>query len=153
VPGLRIQQMSAEPGSFNTQFDIRGFGSSATGNPTPPLIIIDRVPRGAGDLARMDPTEIDNVSVLKDASAAIYGVKAANGVILVTTKRGGHSGGKFNITYSVNQSWQQFLNVPEPVNAVQYMQLWNENAQRNFGNNVTGTAPKTYSDSTIALYA
>ena len=161
VPGLRIQQMSSEPGSFNTQFDIRGFGSAindasgnVTGNPTPPLIIIDGVPRGSGDLARMDPSEIDNVSVLKDASAAIYGVKAANGVILVTTKRGGrNANGKFNITYSVNQSWQQFLNVPDPVNAVQYMELWNENAQRNFGNNVTGTAPKAYSDSTIALYA
>ncbi|HLZ88625.1 MAG TPA: TonB-dependent receptor, partial [Puia sp.] len=151
VPGLRIQQMSSEPGSFNTQYDIRGFGSSSTGNPTPPLIIIDGVPRGSGDLARMDPSEIDNISVLKDASAAIYGVKAANGVILVTTKRGSRNG-KFNITYSVNQSWQQFLDVPNPVNAVQYMQLWNENAQRNFGNNVTGTAPKAYSDSTIALY-
>ena len=151
VPGLRIQQMSSEPGSFNTQFDIRGFGSSSTSNPTPPLIIIDGVPRSSGDLARMDPSEIDNVSVLKDASAAIYGVKAANGVILVTTKHGGKNG-KFIITYSVNQSWQQFLDVPDPVNAVQYMQLWNENAQRNFGNNVTGTAPKAYSDSTIALY-
>ncbi len=160
VPGVRIQQMSSEPGSFNTQFDIRGFGSSTndapgqySGQPTPPLIIIDGVPRSSGDLARMDPSEIDNISVLKDASAAIYGVKAANGVILVTTKRGGrNANGKFNITYSVNQSWQQFLNVPDPVNAVQYMQLWNENAQRNFGNNVTGTAPKAYSDSTIALY-
>jgi TonB-linked SusC/RagA family outer membrane protein len=160
VPGVRIQQMSSEPGSFNTQFDIRGFGSSTndvsgqnSGNPTPPLIIIDGVPRSSGDLARMDPSEIDNISVLKDASAAIYGVKAANGVILVTTKRGGrNANGKFSVTYSVNQSWQQFLNVPDPVNAVQYMQLWNENAQRNFGNNVTGTAPKAYSDSTIALY-
>ena len=159
VPGLRIQQMSAEPGSFNTQFDIRGFGipiqttpGATTGNPTPPLIIIDGVPRGAGDLSRMDPTEIDNISVLKDASAAIYGVKAANGVIVVTTKRGNRSGGKFSITYSVNQSWQQFLDVPNPVNAVQYMQLWNEAARRNFNNNVVGTAPQTYSDSTIALY-
>jgi len=152
VPGLRIQQMSSEPGSFNTQYDIRGFGSSSTNNPSPPLIIIDGVPRGSGDLARMDPSEIDNVSVLKDASAAVYGVKAANGVILVTTKKGGRTNGKFNVTYSVNHSWQQFLDVPNPVNAVQYMQLWNENAQRNFGNNVNGNAPKAYSDSTIALY-
>jgi TonB-linked SusC/RagA family outer membrane protein len=159
VPGMRIQQMSSEPGSFNTQFDIRGFGSAINdaagspppGNPTPPLIIIDGVPRSSGDLARMDPSEIDNVSVLKDASAAIYGVKAANGVILVTSKRGSRNG-KFNITYSVNQSWQQFLDVPNPVNAVQYMQLWNENTQRNFGTNVNGSAPKAYSDSTIALY-
>lgn len=153
VPGLRIQQMSAEPGSFNTQFDIRGYGASSTTNPTPPLIIIDGVPRSAGELARMDPSEIDNVSVLKDASAAIYGVKAANGVILVTTKRGGRNAdGKFNVTYSVNQSWQQFLDVPQPVNAIQYMELWNESARRNFANNVTGTAPQVFSDSTMALY-
>jgi len=159
VPGLRIQQMSAEPGSFNTQFDIRGFGTSVptspgatTGNPTPPLIIIDGVPRSSGDLARMDPSEIDNVSVLKDASAAIYGVKAANGVVLVTTKRGGRSGGKFTVTYSVNQSWQQFLDVPQPVDAVGYMQLWNDNARRNFGANTTSTAPQKFSDSVIVLY-
>src|SRR5580698_9816676 len=105
VPGLRVQQMSAEPGAFNTVYDIRGYGSNAGTNaadyPTPPLIIIDGVPRSSGDFSRMDPSEIDNISVLKDASAAIYGVKAANGVILVTTKRGArNANGKCNINYS-----------------------------------------------------
>ncbi|HWK07979.1 MAG TPA: TonB-dependent receptor [Puia sp.] len=154
VPGMRIQQMSSEPGSFNTQYDIRGYGSSSTGNPSPPLIIIDGVPRGSGDLSRMDPSEIDNISVLKDASAAIYGVKAANGVILVTTKRGGrNANGKFNISYSVNQSFQQFLDVPQTVNGAQYMELYNESLKRNFGNNAITTAPAGFSDSLIQQYA
>src|SRR5258708_1219482 len=154
VPGMRIQQMSSEPGSFNTQYDIRGYGSSATGNPSPPLIIIDGVPRGSGDLSRMDPSEIDNISVLKDASAAIYGVKAANGVILVTTKRGGrNANGKFNINYSFSQSFQQFLDVPQTVNGAQYMELYNESIKRNFATNSITTAPPSFSDSLIQQYA
>src|SRR6202012_6143889 len=64
VQGMRIQQMSSEPGAFNTAYDIRGYGSNATESPSPPLIIIDGVPRSSGDLSRMDPTEIDNISVL-----------------------------------------------------------------------------------------
>ena len=109
VPGLRVQQMSAEPGAFNTVYDIRGYGSNAGPNaanyPTPPVFIIDGGPRSSGDLSRMHPSEIDNISVLKDASAAIYGVKAANGVILVTTKRGSkNANGKFNINGSFNQT-------------------------------------------------
>jgi TonB-linked SusC/RagA family outer membrane protein len=154
VPGMRIQQMSSEPGSFNTTYDIRGYGSSATESPSPPLIIIDGVPRSAGDFSRMDPSEIDNISVLKDASAAVYGVKAANGVILVTTKHGArNAGGKFNINYSFNQSWQQFLEVPKTVNGAQYMELYNESLKRNYQTNATSTAPAAFSDSTIQAYA
>ena len=70
VPGVRVIQKTSEPGEFTNQFDIRGFGS--------PLIVVDGIPRG--DLQRMDPNEIESISVLKDASAAIYGVRAANGV-------------------------------------------------------------------------
>jgi len=145
VPGLRVQQLSSEPGSFNTQYDIRGLGN--------PLIVIDGVPRGSGDLSRMDPSEIESVSVLKDASAAIYGVKAANGVILVVTKHGArNANGKFNVNYSINQSWQQFLNVPEGVNAYQFMELTNEKYRRDFGTNSTATSAPVYSDSLMALY-
>ena len=75
VPGVRVIQRTSEPGEFNNQFDIRGFGS--------PLIVIDGVPRS--DMERMDPNEIESMTVLKDASAAIYGVRAANGVVLITT--------------------------------------------------------------------
>ena len=65
VAGLRVRQNSSEPGQFNTSMDIRGFGA--------PLIVIDGVPRD--NMARLDPEDIEQVSVLKDASAAIYGVK------------------------------------------------------------------------------
>ena len=78
LAGVRVVQKTSEPGVFNNQFDIRGFGS--------PLIVIDGVPRG--DIQRIDPNEIESISVLKDASAAVYGVRAANGVVLVTTKKG-----------------------------------------------------------------
>ena len=80
VPGVRISQKSSQPGEFDNAIDIRGMGD--------PLIVVDGIPRDKDYFSRMDANEIDNVSVLKDASAAIYGVRAANGVILVTTKHG-----------------------------------------------------------------
>jgi len=83
IPGVRVTQKTSEPGSFNNNFDIRGMGT--------PLFIIDGVPRTNEDFQRLDPNDIDNMSVLKDASAAIYGVRAANGVVLVTTKRGSNN--------------------------------------------------------------
>lgn len=146
VPGLRMQQMSAEPGSYNTNYDIRGFGAT-------PLIIIDGIPRGSGDLSRLNPNDIADISVLKDASAAVYGVEAANGVILVTTKSGSKSAdGKVDINYSINQGWQQFIDVPKTVDAQQYMELFNESRRADFGNNFLNVQPPVYSDSLIALY-
>ncbi len=65
IPGLRVRQNSSEPGTFNTSLDIRGFGA--------PLVVIDGVPRD--NISRIDPEDIESISVLKDASAAIYGVK------------------------------------------------------------------------------
>ena len=79
IPGLRVWQKSSEPGTFNNSFDIRGMGS--------PLIIIDGIPRSTEEFQRLNAMDIDDISVLKDASAAIYGVRAANGVVLVTTKK------------------------------------------------------------------
>lgn len=70
---------SAEPGSYSNNFDIRGYDA--------PLVIIDGVPRDVQDFQRLNANDIDDISVLKDASAAIYGVRSANGVILVTTKK------------------------------------------------------------------
>ena len=78
VAGLRVLQNSSEPGQFNSTIDIRGFGS--------PLIVIDGVPRT--NIARMDPEDIESISVIKDASGSVYGSRAANGVIIVTTKKG-----------------------------------------------------------------
>ncbi|RZM09205.1 MAG: TonB-dependent receptor, partial [Pedobacter sp.] len=132
----RVLQKTAEPGAYENQFDIRGFGN--------PLIVIDGVPRGGGDLSRMDPNEIENISVLKDAAAAIYGVRAANGVILITTKKG-KKDGKYDVNYSVNQGWQQFLGMPEGVGAVDYMLLTNEKTKRSFANNFPANQESTYS--------
>lgn len=140
IPGLRMTQRTSEPGAYENSFDIRGYGGA-------PLIVIDGVPRGGFE--RMDPNEIESISVLKDASAAIYGVNGANGVVLITTKKGTSKDGKFDITYSVNRGWQQFLGMPEGVGPVDYMMLTNEKTKRDFGNNFLGNAPPTYTYNNI----
>lgn len=91
VPGLLIRQKTGEPGQFDSMINIRGFGT--------PLFVIDGVVRdGSGDFEKLNPNDIESISVLKDASAAVYGMNAANGVIIVTTKSG--SEGKTKFTYS-----------------------------------------------------
>lgn len=117
LPGLRVTQRNGEPGSYGTSFDIRGFGS--------PLIVIDGIVRNGANFARLDPNDIESISVLKDASAAVYGVQAANGVILVTTKKG-HVG-KPQITYTSNMEWQRVTNAPEVGNAYEFAVLTTEN--------------------------
>ncbi|MBT1688961.1 TonB-dependent receptor [Fulvivirgaceae bacterium PWU37] len=114
VPGVRVVQRTSEPGNFDTQFDIRGFGA--------PLIIIDGVPRD--NIARIDPSEIESISVLKDASAAIYGVRAANGVVLITTKTG--QPGRARIEYSGYYGMQNVIGLPRPVDVIDRYTLANE---------------------------
>ena len=135
LPGVRVWQKSSEPGNFDrTKFDIRGFGT--------PLIVIDGVPQGTDVFNRMDPNEVESISVLKDGSAAIYGVRAANGVILVTTKQGTGTK-KFNISYQANQGWQNFLYMPDNVDAINYMMLTNESRKRSFsGNFIAQSTPR-----------
>lgn len=97
--GLNISQMSATPGAEDVSILVRGQG---TMNDASPLVIIDGVP---GALNDVNPNDVESVSVLKDAaSSAIYGSRAANGVILVTTKRG--TEGKVNVTYNGYIGWQ-----------------------------------------------
>jgi TonB-linked SusC/RagA family outer membrane protein len=138
LPGVRISQRSSQPGEFDSAIDIRGMGS--------PLIVVDGVPRDQGYFSRMDASEIESISVLKDASAAIYGVRAANGVILVTTKRGtSATTGKFDITFSTNYGIQSFLYIPETADAVTHMLLMNEKMlNNNFGRNYFHFAPPRY---------
>jgi TonB-linked SusC/RagA family outer membrane protein len=135
VPGLRMVQRTAEPGAYENSFDLRSYGSA-------PLIVIDGVPRGG--IERIDPNEIESISVLKDGSAAVYGVRGSNGVILVTTKKGANRNGKFDFNYSVNQGFQQFLGMPEGVGPVDYMMLTNEKVKRDFGSNFFGNAKPAY---------
>ena len=123
LPGIRIRQYNGEPGAFASSFDIRGLGE--------PLIVINGVPSENADFQRLNANDIESISVLKDAAAAIYGVKAANGVVLVTTKKGtSATEGKVDISYSINQGWQFFQRVPEPCGVFDYMMLKNELKQR-----------------------
>ena len=144
LPGLRVLQKGAAPGAYNTEMDIRGMGT--------PLFVIDGVTRDQEYFSRMDPTEIDNISILKDGSAAIYGLRAANGVVLVTTKSGTAQDGKVDITYSNSFSTQQFLLVPEGVEALDYMILRNEQTFQNFNNNYLARQNPYFTQADMQLY-
>lgn len=146
IPGVRISQKSAQPGEFDNSIDIRGMGE--------PLIVVDGVPRDKDYFSRMDASEIESVSVLKDASASIYGIRAANGVILVTTKHGDSKEGKFNITFSANYGWQQFLYVPQTADAVTHMLLINEKQYNNgFDSNYFVRLPDKYTYEEMLAYS
>ena len=137
ISGVRVTQKTSEPGAFNDNFDIRAMGS--------PLIIIDGIPRTSVDFQRLDPNDIDNMSVLKDASAAIYGVRAANGVVLVNTKKGTNS--KLELNYSGSFTWQVPSGLPSTVDAIGYMTLRNEQAMHN----INGGSP-LFNDQNFADY-
>lgn len=123
IPGVYVSRSSAAPGATgtirirgNTTLGIKGSGGND------PLIIIDGVP---GNIDDMSPDDIDNISVLKDAaSAAIYGSRAAAGVILVTTKRTKNNQRSF--TYNTDFGFQQVTVQPSFTDAPTYMRLYNE---------------------------
>lgn len=105
MPGLQITSSNAVPGTAPS-FNIRGYTSINGGSP---LVLVDNVPM---DLSMVDPADIENVSVLKDASsAAIYGARAAYGVILVTTKKG-ESKDRIKVSYNNNFAFSQAYNLP-----------------------------------------
>ncbi len=122
LPGLQVTQGSGEPGNENVNLRIRGVATfSGAGND--PLIIVDGLP---GSLTNLNPNDIESVTVLKDAaSAAIYGSRGANGVVVVKTKRG-KSGG-FSLTYNYNLGISTPTSIPDIVsNSAEYMELSNE---------------------------
>jgi TonB-dependent starch-binding outer membrane protein SusC len=121
LPGLVVIQTSGEPGNDGATISIRG--TNTLGNNSP-LIVIDGIPDRDGGLGRLSPRDIESISVLKDASAAIYGARAANGAILVTTKRG--KSGKPTVTYDFNQGWGQPARIPQMSSAVEYAKIMNE---------------------------
>jgi len=129
MPGLNVISGSGGGSPNATQkINVRGFtGLGATGAP---LIVIDGVQ--GGDINSLNPDDIENISVLKDAaSSAIYGSSAPYGVILITTKQG-KKGSKPAITYSNNLSWSQPINIPKMLNSLDFANLYNE-AARNGG--------------------
>ncbi|GAC1421038.1 MAG: TonB-dependent receptor [Flavisolibacter sp.] len=121
LAGVTAINASGEPGYDGSRIRIRG--TNTTGN-SEALIVIDGVPDRAGGLDRLNPADIESISILKDASAAIYGSRAANGVILITTKQG--KIGKPLISYDFNKGWSQATRVPKMADAVEYTELLNE---------------------------
>ena len=119
TPGVQITQSSSQPGKGYKVY-IRGIGT--TGNASP-LYVIDGV--AGGSLDDINPNDIESIDVLKDAaSAAIYGARAANGVILVTTKQGKE--GKIEISYNGAMGWSNAYKRPQLLNAQQYMTIMDE---------------------------
>ncbi len=113
VAGLMAKTTSGLPGSGGATLRIRGYDN--------PLVLVDGVEMS---FDRVDPNDIESISVLKDASAAIYGARAGNGVILVTTKRGNR--GNPRINFRSNMSFEQPTQLITQVNAAQYMEMIRE---------------------------
>ena len=127
VSGVQITQSSGQPNA-DSKVRIRGIGSV---NNSDPLYIVDGMPVNGG-INYLNPTDIESVEILKDAaSAAIYGSRAANGVVLVTTKGG--KAGKSTVSYDFSYGWQNPWRKKSVLNAKEYMTIMNE-AQINDGN-------------------
>ena len=146
-PGLTIQNFAGEPGRENIRVRVRGNGTLNNSNP---LVLVDGVERS---LATVEPGDIESLTILKDAaSSAIYGSRAANGVILITTKRGAVAGTTVN--YSYNMGFQNVLGYPEAANKVDWLNLENEamvnsgsepiHSQEYINNVAAGTDPIKY---------
>lgn len=118
APGVTVTQRSGRPGADGGTIRIRGIG---TLNDADPLVLIDGI---EGNINSIDPNLVESISVLKDAaSSSIYGSRAANGVILVTTKRAKGKG--LSVAYNTYVGWQEATNLPEVVDAIDHMKLIN----------------------------
>ena len=123
VSGLFVTQLGSEPGQGDATLRIRGVNTFKNSSP---LVVIDGVPARQGGLSRINPADIQSVSVLKDASAAIYGSRAANGVILVTTKKGRAGTGKVSFSYTSNVGMSAPTQLPKMMTAAQYLDALND---------------------------
>ncbi|EPR67298.1 SusC/RagA family TonB-linked outer membrane protein [Cyclobacterium qasimii] len=139
LPGLVAMNRSGEPGADNSTILIRG--SNTTGDNSP-FVVVDGVQNPPG-WQRINPNDIESISVLKDASAAIYGARAANGVILITTKRG--TAGKPTLSYTFNQGISQPTRLPELAGSPLFAGYVNEMMVKD------GQDPR-YSDAEIELF-
>lgn len=135
LPGLVSYNRSGEPGYDDAGLLIRG---ASTIGDSSPLLVVDGVADRAGSLGRIDANDIESISILKDASAAIYGSRAANGVILVTTKRGSNE--RIKISYNGNVGLSRPTILPKMCDSWEYAQLINE------------ITPGTYTDEQIQKF-
>ena len=136
MPGLLIRQKTGEPGTFDNMISIRGYGT--------PLVVIDGVTRnGTADLSQLASEDIESVSILKDASAAIYGLNAANGVIIVTTKQGRNE--RARVSYNNTLGFKNPTGFERTTDALSYYELKNE-MDRNVGKT------PSYSDEFLKKY-
>lgn len=114
IAGINSRQTDGRPGNA-TKLNIRNMGT--------PLYVIDGVQKDENSFNNIDFNDIESVSVLKDASASIYGVRAANGVIVVTTKKG-KKGSKNVVSINTNYGWQQLSKFPKPADAATYVESY-----------------------------
>ncbi|WP_247679999.1 SusC/RagA family TonB-linked outer membrane protein [Chitinophaga polysaccharea] len=110
IPGVSFRMPDGRPGAA-ANIQVRNFGNV--------LYVIDGIQKDAGQFNNISPNDIESISVLKDASAAIYGVRAANGVVVVTTKRG--KAGSNTINVDAYTGWQNWSRFPKTVNAYEWM--------------------------------
>ncbi|SEJ16143.1 TonB-linked outer membrane protein, SusC/RagA family [Dyadobacter sp. SG02] len=144
LPGLFAQQTSGEPGRDATLLFMRGRG---TLNGSSPIILVDGVER---ELTSIDPNEVESISILKDASStALFGVRGANGVILVTTKRGVET--TPTIALSIERGVQDFTRRPSRVDSYEWAKLKNEAWHNDFPNPGANNFPP-YSDYALERY-
>jgi TonB-linked SusC/RagA family outer membrane protein len=143
LPGLTVTQAGSEAGLDFPTMNLRGLSTFGSGYGV--FIVVDGFPSTEVFFQQLTPQEIESVTVLKDASAtAIYGNRAANGVLLVTTKRG--NAGKLQINFSAQYGLQQAARLPEFLGSYDYARLYNE-AWKNDGN-----SDPLYSDADLELY-
>jgi len=132
--GVTVTSTSGQPGKEDEVINIRGIGTLNNSNP---LVLIDGV---ASTMNAVSPQDIESISILKDAaSAAIYGSRAANGVIIITTKRAGE--GKFRVNINSNVAIQRLIRQPDFLGSIDYMQLYdlaNSNDTRNVNTGTPG---------------
>jgi TonB-linked SusC/RagA family outer membrane protein len=126
IPGLTVQRASGQPGVEEYNLNVRGFssangGQSLTGGGNSPLVLIDGI---QGRLELLNPADIESISVLKDGSASIYGARAANGVIIVTTKKG--KKGEPSISYSMNLATTELAGMMDTPTNYQFAIMDNE---------------------------
>ncbi len=137
LPGLTTVQTSGQPGSDVVNLYLRGVG---TLNDASPLILIDGVPRT--NISKMDPNEVESVSILKDASAtAVFGVRGANGVILITTRRG--QAGKAELNISLDRTYQGFLAKADRLHSWEFAELRNQAYMNDNPNGLESDLPFT----------